>query len=236
MDNLETREERLVMRRTCFSIEPGIYREDFGVRSEVNVFIDGDGQVHVTGGPGRRRSSRSWPDDVLGSRHSAVDGSSGQLVSCQLSDDRECPHEPRGRSDGDDLPRVLHEQHRDKPDRPRVHRPELHPARADQCKPHEAKSTRLALTMRQCCQRPGRGNERGRRTRGVAETVSKSRLSVTYTTGDAWVTTAPGSCTPSVHPACPGNDHDFMAGREPAGCLPFRSVVEPSVTARSIAH
>ena len=25
MDNLETREERLVMRRTCFSIEPGIY-------------------------------------------------------------------------------------------------------------------------------------------------------------------------------------------------------------------
>lgn len=51
MDNLETREERLVMRRTCFSIEPGIYREDFGIRSEVNVYIDGDGGVHVTGGP-----------------------------------------------------------------------------------------------------------------------------------------------------------------------------------------
>jgi hypothetical protein len=55
MDNLETREERLVMRRTCFSIEPGIYREDFGVRSEVNVFIDGDGQVHVTGGPAQEK-------------------------------------------------------------------------------------------------------------------------------------------------------------------------------------
>ena len=51
MDNLETREERLVMRRTCFSIEPGIYLEQFGARSEVNVFIDADGQVHVTGGP-----------------------------------------------------------------------------------------------------------------------------------------------------------------------------------------
>jgi Xaa-Pro dipeptidase len=55
MDNLETREERLVMRRTCFSIEPGIYREDFGVRSEVNVFIDGDGHVHVTGGPAQEK-------------------------------------------------------------------------------------------------------------------------------------------------------------------------------------
>jgi Xaa-Pro aminopeptidase len=50
MDNLETREERRVMRRTCFSIEPGIYLPEFGVRSEVNVFVDKDGQVHVTGG------------------------------------------------------------------------------------------------------------------------------------------------------------------------------------------
>lgn len=55
MDNLETREERLVMRRTCFSVEPGIYRDDFGVRSEVNVFIDGEGKVHVTGGPVQER-------------------------------------------------------------------------------------------------------------------------------------------------------------------------------------
>jgi Xaa-Pro dipeptidase len=55
MDNLETREERLVMRRTCFSIEPGIYREDFGIRSEVNVFIDGEGRVHVTGGPAQEK-------------------------------------------------------------------------------------------------------------------------------------------------------------------------------------
>jgi Xaa-Pro dipeptidase len=50
MDNLETHDERLVLRRTCFSIEPGIYLPEFGVRSEVNVFVDGDGQVHVTGG------------------------------------------------------------------------------------------------------------------------------------------------------------------------------------------
>jgi Xaa-Pro aminopeptidase len=50
MDNLETREQRLVMRRTCFSIEPGIYLPEFGVRSEVNVFVDAAGEVHVTGG------------------------------------------------------------------------------------------------------------------------------------------------------------------------------------------
>ncbi len=50
MDNLETREERRVMRRTCFSIEPGIYLPEFGVRSEVDVFVDKDGKVHVTGG------------------------------------------------------------------------------------------------------------------------------------------------------------------------------------------
>jgi len=50
MDGLETREDRLVLPRTCFSIEPGIYLDEFGVRSEVNVLIDGAGKVHVTGG------------------------------------------------------------------------------------------------------------------------------------------------------------------------------------------
>ena len=50
MDNLETHDERLVLPRTGFSIEPGIYLPEFGIRSEVNVFIDGENQVHVTGG------------------------------------------------------------------------------------------------------------------------------------------------------------------------------------------
>jgi Xaa-Pro aminopeptidase len=51
MDNLETHDERSVMPRTCFSIEPGIYLPEFGVRSEVNVFVDAQCGVHVTGGP-----------------------------------------------------------------------------------------------------------------------------------------------------------------------------------------
>jgi len=50
MDNLETHDDRLVLPNTLFSVEPGIYMEEFGVRSEVNVFIGGSGEVHVTGG------------------------------------------------------------------------------------------------------------------------------------------------------------------------------------------
>src|SRR4029077_17834487 len=50
IDGLETREDRRIMPRTCFSIEPGIYLPEFGVRSEVDVFVDGAGVVHVTGG------------------------------------------------------------------------------------------------------------------------------------------------------------------------------------------
>jgi len=50
MDGLETREDRCVIPRTCFSIEPGIYLPEFGVRSEINVYIDAERAVHVTGG------------------------------------------------------------------------------------------------------------------------------------------------------------------------------------------
>jgi len=50
IDNLETQDQRKIMQRTCFSIEPGIYLPEFGVRLEVDVFIDGAGKVHVTGG------------------------------------------------------------------------------------------------------------------------------------------------------------------------------------------
>lgn len=50
LDNLETRENRKLLPSTGFSIEPGIYLEEFGVRSEVDVYIDKDCNVHVTGG------------------------------------------------------------------------------------------------------------------------------------------------------------------------------------------
>jgi Xaa-Pro dipeptidase len=58
IDGLETRDDRRIMRRTCFSIEPGIYLPEFGVRSEVDVYIDKDGKVHVTGGEIQREIVR----------------------------------------------------------------------------------------------------------------------------------------------------------------------------------
>ncbi|HXY26180.1 MAG TPA: M24 family metallopeptidase [Candidatus Acidoferrum sp.] len=48
MDGLETHDVRHLIPHTCNSIEPGIYLAEFGVRSEVNVYI-GDGEARVTG-------------------------------------------------------------------------------------------------------------------------------------------------------------------------------------------
>ncbi|MGH9666338.1 MAG: M24 family metallopeptidase [Bryobacteraceae bacterium] len=48
MDNLETHDERRVIAGTCFSVEPGIYLPEFGVRLEVDVFVD-DKEARVTG-------------------------------------------------------------------------------------------------------------------------------------------------------------------------------------------
>lgn len=48
MDNFEVHDERRIVPWTCFSVEPGIYLEKFGIRSEVNVFV-GEGEARVTG-------------------------------------------------------------------------------------------------------------------------------------------------------------------------------------------
>jgi Xaa-Pro dipeptidase len=48
MDSLETRDDRKIVPHTCFSIEPGIYLPEFGIRSEVNVYV-GEHDARVTG-------------------------------------------------------------------------------------------------------------------------------------------------------------------------------------------
>jgi Xaa-Pro aminopeptidase len=48
MDDLETHDVRRLIPRTCTSIEPGIYLPEFGIRSEVNVYID-ERSARVTG-------------------------------------------------------------------------------------------------------------------------------------------------------------------------------------------
>lgn len=52
MDNLETRDDRRIIPRTSFSIEPGIYLPGkFGVRSEIDVYVSAKNEVIVTGLP-----------------------------------------------------------------------------------------------------------------------------------------------------------------------------------------
>jgi len=48
MDGLETHDSRHLIPGTCNSIEPGIYLPEFGMRSEVNVYIAA-GEARVTG-------------------------------------------------------------------------------------------------------------------------------------------------------------------------------------------
>jgi Xaa-Pro aminopeptidase len=48
MDSLETRDVRRIIPHTCFSVEPGIYLPEFGIRSEVNVYVS-NGEAEVTG-------------------------------------------------------------------------------------------------------------------------------------------------------------------------------------------
>ena len=49
MDDYETKDERLLLPSTSFSIEPGIYLPEFGVRTEIDVFIKPSGEVIATG-------------------------------------------------------------------------------------------------------------------------------------------------------------------------------------------
>ncbi|PYQ23817.1 MAG: hypothetical protein DMF79_03040 [Acidobacteria bacterium] len=48
IDNLETRDQRRIIPGVCFSIEPGVYLPEFGVRSEIDMYV-GDGKAEVTG-------------------------------------------------------------------------------------------------------------------------------------------------------------------------------------------
>jgi Xaa-Pro dipeptidase len=48
MDDYETRDDRRLIAGTGFTIEPGVYTEAFGVRTEINMFV-GNGYAAVTG-------------------------------------------------------------------------------------------------------------------------------------------------------------------------------------------
>lgn len=48
LDDLETHDERQILPNTCFSVEPGIYLPEFGVRSEIDM-LTAPGKAWVTG-------------------------------------------------------------------------------------------------------------------------------------------------------------------------------------------
>jgi Xaa-Pro aminopeptidase len=48
LDNLETHDERRILPNTCFSVEPGIYLPEFGVRSEIDMLTSAT-KAWVTG-------------------------------------------------------------------------------------------------------------------------------------------------------------------------------------------
>ncbi len=48
IDNLETQDRRTLIPGVCFSIEPGVYLKEFGVRSEIDMYV-GEGRAEVTG-------------------------------------------------------------------------------------------------------------------------------------------------------------------------------------------
>ncbi len=48
LDNLESHDHRRILPYTCFSVEPGIYLPEFGIRSEVNM-MTAPGRAWVTG-------------------------------------------------------------------------------------------------------------------------------------------------------------------------------------------
>ena len=48
LDDYETRDTRQIIPGICFSVEPGIYLPEFGVRSEIDVFLSEDGPVVTT--------------------------------------------------------------------------------------------------------------------------------------------------------------------------------------------
>jgi len=48
LDGWETHDVRHLIPRTCFSIEPGIYLPEFGIRSEINVYVT-EREARITG-------------------------------------------------------------------------------------------------------------------------------------------------------------------------------------------
>ena len=73
MDDYETHDDRRLIPGTGFTIEPGVYTNSFGVRTEINMFV-GERDASVTG---------PRQQEIVRSRSR---GRSGALQTCQQSE------------------------------------------------------------------------------------------------------------------------------------------------------
>ncbi len=51
LDSVEFPDHRPLLPGSCFSVEPGLYGPSFGMRTEINCYVDLEGTVRVSGGP-----------------------------------------------------------------------------------------------------------------------------------------------------------------------------------------
>lgn len=49
LDGIEFPDERKIIPGSCFSIEPGIYKKDFGMRTEINMYLTTEGNPIISG-------------------------------------------------------------------------------------------------------------------------------------------------------------------------------------------
>lgn len=54
LDSIEFPDSRALLEGSCFSVEPGIYTDTFGLRTEINVYIK-DGRAVISGGEPQNR-------------------------------------------------------------------------------------------------------------------------------------------------------------------------------------
>ncbi len=51
LDSIEFPDHRPILPGSCFSVEPGLYGPSFGMRTEINCFVDLNGKLNISGGP-----------------------------------------------------------------------------------------------------------------------------------------------------------------------------------------
>ena len=79
IESLETEDERVLMPRTCFSIEPGIYLEgEFGVRSEIDVYV-GEREARDTGGEPQKEVVAYWLERVFREGRNSYEGEASSM-------------------------------------------------------------------------------------------------------------------------------------------------------------